>query len=1015
MTAAADDVAVDATAVGRAAATHFRRPGPRLGLARPPLVGSVAAGALRFATGMARPVHVRRSLHGMAATGASSLPVDVRPPRWWRPVETPVVTPPVTSLPARGVRRVADPRALREKPAPGRMADQLVGAPVRVPRSPEVAAAGPMLAASERTSGPGRRPRPAPVASPARAASSSGGASSALAGAPPGQPVAGGASRPAPPAGTSGPTTPDVAPGAVTSGAAAPTAAATSTSGAAAPTAAATSTSGPAVPVSRMVATQAVRRRLDARRAGPADVTAQGRALLRRSSEPVTAPRAAAPAPGPAAGAATVVAPGRSVTVRPAGQPDAVAPAASEAAADGPALAPSTREMWAGRPWARGSVRRAPAGPSRSAAAPAPGAPASAHAGSAALGALREDGGGAAPFATVTSAMTPVVAAPITAAGAPLRRAARPEFGNPPAGSQAAEPPAAAVAPAGSALRRALPRPVAAPSLLAPVARRRTAAESQPVPPAAAHVTGPARRRQLPATDVAAGATRAAPGAPAPAAAGAAAPPGNAAPVAQDSAVAAAQRRNATGGSSADGVARRSAVQPAGGAAVTAGATVGAVTRSLAPGEAAAQPSTPAPEPTGSTSATRPVGTDARASASPAAVAARVSDGTAFDAAQSTVRRSTRGLMLAHRGLTATAGAVPGGPAAGGMAGVVRRTIGSHRLVRTSGPLAPVAPAESTRRPVVEVASVPAPGVLAAAVSGVRLGVQQSPKGSPRPSAVGAPGAGGLLVRRATVSASFGPGTTSAAGSVLARDSYSAAAFPAASTIGAPVVRRAHGGGGTGAGTGTADASGASGTNAVPSATALAGGGSPLGRTDVAAGSPAAPSRVPGSLAVSGSLAPPVIRRMAVAPPRGAPGARPAVGEPPLPAVARRPARQQAPGPASYATSSGAAGSGPPTSSTGGDIVRRSLGDSAAARLLGPGHATPGNGTRGAGEPSTVIRRFVPERDDAPASPSADAFRPADVSGPDLDELVDKVVEAIEQRVIAELERRGRRNLPEVF
>jgi hypothetical protein len=57
----------------------------------------------------------------------------------------------------------------------------------------------------------------------------------------------------------------------------------------------------------------------------------------------------------------------------------------------------------------------------------------------------------------------------------------------------------------------------------------------------------------------------------------------------------------------------------------------------------------------------------------------------------------------------------------------------------------------------------------------------------------------------------------------------------------------------------------------------------------------------------------------------------------------------------------------------------------------------------------------VPERDDAPASLSADASRPADASGPDLDELVDKVVEAIEQRVIDELERRGRRNLPEVF
>lgn len=40
---------------------------------------------------------------------------------------------------------------------------------------------------------------------------------------------------------------------------------------------------------------------------------------------------------------------------------------------------------------------------------------------------------------------------------------------------------------------------------------------------------------------------------------------------------------------------------------------------------------------------------------------------------------------------------------------------------------------------------------------------------------------------------------------------------------------------------------------------------------------------------------------------------------------------------------------------------------------------------------------------------------PPDVNGPGLERIVDKVVERIEQRVIDELERRGRRHTPGVF
>jgi len=62
----------------------------------------------------------------------------------------------------------------------------------------------------------------------------------------------------------------------------------------------------------------------------------------------------------------------------------------------------------------------------------------------------------------------------------------------------------------------------------------------------------------------------------------------------------------------------------------------------------------------------------------------------------------------------------------------------------------------------------------------------------------------------------------------------------------------------------------------------------------------------------------------------------------------------------------------------------------------------------GAAQQPQVIRRFV---DEAPVVKQASAVPRSDV----LDEIVDAVASLIEQRVVDELERRGRRHSPEVF
>jgi len=64
---------------------------------------------------------------------------------------------------------------------------------------------------------------------------------------------------------------------------------------------------------------------------------------------------------------------------------------------------------------------------------------------------------------------------------------------------------------------------------------------------------------------------------------------------------------------------------------------------------------------------------------------------------------------------------------------------------------------------------------------------------------------------------------------------------------------------------------------------------------------------------------------------------------------------------------------------------------------------------------SPVIRRTIGATN--PLGQSLDIVGETEVANPtlDLDELVDKVIDRIEQRVIDELERRGRRQYPGVF
>ena len=85
--------------------------------------------------------------------------------------------------------------------------------------------------------------------------------------------------------------------------------------------------------------------------------------------------------------------------------------------------------------------------------------------------------------------------------------------------------------------------------------------------------------------------------------------------------------------------------------------------------------------------------------------------------------------------------------------------------------------------------------------------------------------------------------------------------------------------------------------------------------------------------------------------------------------------------------------------------------------MTDPGHSNGHELVRrlpaGAVQQPQVIRRFL---DDAPvAGPQRIAGDNAGLPSEVLDELVAEVASLIEQRVVDELERRGRRHSPEVF
>jgi hypothetical protein len=110
---------------------------------------------------------------------------------------------------------------------------------------------------------------------------------------------------------------------------------------------------------------------------------------------------------------------------------------------------------------------------------------------------------------------------------------------------------------------------------------------------------------------------------------------------------------------------------------------------------------------------------------------------------------------------------------------------------------------------------------------------------------------------------------------------------------------------------------------------------------------------------------------------------------------------------------------------TGGDVVRRSLLDSTADAFAQRASAEAPTGASGMAFGSTagsssyppVVRRTMDVGGDdggRGALPDAATFDVSRLPARELQRLVDVVVEAIEQRVVDELERRGRRN-PGVF
>ncbi len=161
--------------LGRTVAQRWSRPGPP-GRQRPAPLGSVAAGALRFSAGLARPPQVRRQLAGPGEIRPGRLPENLRPPRWWNPSiagepapavaasagSTPGSARPMApvgwgavaavrpTLPARGLRRAAKGVPTEGNRVPGGMTQNMAGTVAPVRRLPDVKAAGPMTGADSK-------------------------------------------------------------------------------------------------------------------------------------------------------------------------------------------------------------------------------------------------------------------------------------------------------------------------------------------------------------------------------------------------------------------------------------------------------------------------------------------------------------------------------------------------------------------------------------------------------------------------------------------------------------------------------------------------------------------------------------------------------------------------------------------------------------------------------------------------------------------------------------------------
>lgn len=188
---APDPTPAPSVTLGAAIRTRFRRPGAADGQHPPRLIGHLAARSLLFSAASGRSLAVRRVVGVPASVrGVGSRDAVVRAPRWWSPSATPEEiadaagarpTPapadPATgvTLPARGLRRVARGVPNESPRHPGGMS--VSAAPSTLPIRParEVTAAGPMITSVDRRRrSPSPPPRPSGPGGPSGQASGAG-------------------------------------------------------------------------------------------------------------------------------------------------------------------------------------------------------------------------------------------------------------------------------------------------------------------------------------------------------------------------------------------------------------------------------------------------------------------------------------------------------------------------------------------------------------------------------------------------------------------------------------------------------------------------------------------------------------------------------------------------------------------------------------------------------------------------------------------------------------------------